>query len=61
MQTQSVSFDRAAGFYDDSRGLPDDLFPPTVAELRAWALNAFGSLDHEFEVTNTFIWERYSH
>ena len=39
--------------------VPDELIPPTVAEVSAWARAEYGSLDHEFEVVNTFTWERY--
>jgi len=41
--------------------VPDELFPPTVSELRAWALDEFGALDKTFNVSNTFTWELYRH
>ncbi|HEY3291833.1 MAG TPA: class I SAM-dependent methyltransferase [Anaerolineae bacterium] len=41
--------------------VPEALIPPTVAELRLWALGEFGSLDYEYELANTFVWEQYSH
>ena len=40
--------------------VPEELFPPTVAEVRAWAQAEYGSIDHEFEVVNTFVWERFA-
>ncbi len=39
--------------------VPDELIPATVAEVSAWAEAEYGSLDHKFEVVNTFTWERY--
>lgn len=37
----------------------DDFFPQCLAELRAWALGEYGSLEREFTVPHKFIWQRF--
>jgi SAM-dependent methyltransferase len=39
---------------------PPDLFPRCLAELRAWAVAAYGSLDAAYVVPHRFIWQRYT-
>jgi len=39
--------------------IPDDFFPQCLAELRAWAINEYGSLDREFTTPRRFIWQRF--
>lgn len=39
--------------------IPDEVLSEIVAELRASALAAFGSLDEQIEVPQTFTWRRF--
>ena len=39
--------------------VPDDFFPPALAELRAWAIATFGPLETEFTVPHRFLWQRF--
>jgi hypothetical protein len=41
-------------------GVPDGFFAACLAELRAWAVGAFGSLEAAYEVPHRFIWQRFS-
>ncbi|MGH2524372.1 MAG: class I SAM-dependent methyltransferase, partial [Anaerolineales bacterium] len=45
--------------WSSSWGVPDDFFPECLAELRAWAVETYGSLEHEFTVPHKFVWQRY--
>jgi SAM-dependent methyltransferase len=40
-------------------GVPDDFFPQCLAELRAWAVAQFGSLDEAFVAPRRFVWQRF--
>lgn len=40
-------------------GVPDDFFPECLAELRAWAVSEYGSLDREVTTPYKFMWQRY--
>jgi len=40
-------------------GVPDDFFPQCLAELRAWAVSEYGSLEREFTTPRKFIWQRF--
>ena len=39
--------------------VPDDFFPQCLAELRAWTVNEYGSLEREFTTPHKFIWQRF--
>jgi SAM-dependent methyltransferase len=39
--------------------VPDTLFPESLAELRAWAIARWGSLDREFTTPHAFVWHRF--
>jgi len=39
--------------------VPDGLFSESLAELRAWAVAQWGSLDQEFTTPHTFVWHRF--
>lgn len=39
--------------------VPDDFFPRSLAELRAWAVDEFGSLEREFAVSHRFVWQTF--
>jgi SAM-dependent methyltransferase len=40
-------------------GVPDDFFPECLAELRAWAVSEYGSLEREVTTPYKFMWQRY--
>jgi SAM-dependent methyltransferase len=39
--------------------VPDDFFPQCLADLRAWAIGEYGSLEREFVTPHKFIWQRF--
>jgi hypothetical protein len=39
--------------------VPDTLFPESLAELRAWAVERWGSLDREVTTEHAFMWHRF--
>jgi SAM-dependent methyltransferase len=39
--------------------VPGDFFPQCLAELRAWAVGEYGSLEREFTVPHKFVWQRF--
>jgi SAM-dependent methyltransferase len=39
--------------------VPDGLFAACLDELRAWAVEQWGSLDHEFTTPHTIVWHRF--
>lgn len=41
-------------------GVPDSFFPECLAELRAWAVSEYGSLDREVTTPYKFVWQRYA-
>lgn len=40
-------------------GVPDNFFPECLAELRAWVIGEYGSLEREVTTPYKFMWQRY--
>jgi SAM-dependent methyltransferase len=40
--------------------VPEGFFPGCLDELRAWALDQWGSLDREFTTPHRFLWQRFT-
>ncbi|MCC7359665.1 MAG: class I SAM-dependent methyltransferase [Anaerolineales bacterium] len=46
--------------WSHSWDVPSDFFPRCLAELRAWAAAAFGSLEAAYPVLHRFVWQRFT-
>lgn len=45
--------------WSSSWDVPDSFFPECLAELRAWVVSEYGSLEREFTVPHKFVWQKY--
>lgn len=45
--------------WSSSWDVPEHFFAECLAELRAWAVKEFGSLEREFTVAHKFVWQCY--